>query len=248
MQFEAAVRCAGRALALTVAVLVAWSMAFAPATRAQGSTSATRAAQKDHRSAPLRKADWSAGPVLRWTGYSKHHGSKRVREVQRTLNRIGYHSGPVDGLFGPITDRAVHRFQARHRLGVDGIVGRHTLRALRAAERHRAGSKHELLNKNSPWVEPKGRPAPVAHQPAIAPPEEPPTLPVTAVLAVLVALGLATMWRGYAQTSAALHRAQRHHLAAAARPAGAPPARDQSGRVRQPIGSATSPARPRGHG
>src|SRR3954454_24515332 len=134
MQFQAAMRCAGRALALAV-VLIAWSVAFAPASDAEAGTPPPPAATKQEgRSTPIRKADWSAGPVMRWTGYSKRAGSQRVREVQRTLNRSGYHSGPVDGLFGPITDRAVHRFQARHRLRADGIVGRRTLRALHAAE------------------------------------------------------------------------------------------------------------------
>src|SRR4051794_23211200 len=116
MQVQAAMRCARRVLAFAL-VLIAWSVAIAPAADAAGGTPPTPTeAQQVDQSASIHHAHWSAGPVKRWTGYWKSTGSKRVREVQRTLNHAGYHAGPVDGLFGPITDRAVHRFQARHRL------------------------------------------------------------------------------------------------------------------------------------
>jgi murein L,D-transpeptidase YcbB/YkuD len=36
-------------------------------------------------------------------------------------------------VFGPVTDRAVRQFQARHGLVVDGLVGPHTLASLMAA-------------------------------------------------------------------------------------------------------------------
>jgi peptidoglycan hydrolase-like protein with peptidoglycan-binding domain len=78
---------------------------------------------------------WSAGAVARGTGFSRLGGSTRVREVQRKLNRLGYASGEVDGLFGPITDGAVRRFQRSSRLSADGIVGQHTLGKLRSRSR-----------------------------------------------------------------------------------------------------------------
>src|SRR3954452_18916163 len=207
MQFQAAMRCARRALAFA-AVLIAWSVAIAPAADAAGGTppTPTATAQQDHRSAPMHHAQWSAGPVMRWTGYWKPSGSQRVREVQRTLNRVGYHAGPVDGLFGPITDRAVHRFQARHRLHVDGIVGHRTLRALRAAE-HRSPTRERPATSPAPQSRPTphsrrapniGR-APKGHatpQPAPGPQagdrhaHPAPTLPVTAILVALGVLGL----------------------------------------------------------
>ncbi len=79
---------------------------------------------------PTRAAVGLIGPG---TGYRSPHGSTRVRTVQHLLRRAGEHPGPVDGRFGPLTEAAVERFQARERLAVDGIVGRTTAPALRRA-------------------------------------------------------------------------------------------------------------------
>jgi peptidoglycan hydrolase-like protein with peptidoglycan-binding domain len=59
-----------------------------------------------------------------------------VRFIQRALRRAG-HRLAVDGRYGPETDVAIARFQRRHGLEPDGIVGPQTWRALsrRAAAR-----------------------------------------------------------------------------------------------------------------
>ena len=57
-------------------------------------------------------------------------GGAPVQCLQTTLNGQGYNSGPVDGRFGPMTYRAVVRFQQAKRLYVDGVVGRQTGTAL----------------------------------------------------------------------------------------------------------------------
>jgi N-acetylmuramoyl-L-alanine amidase len=75
-------------------------------------------------------AAWPAGPVSRGTGYASPDGSIRVRQVQRALGALGYPAGPIDGVFGPRTEAATLRFQRSHGLPPDGIVERHTLRAL----------------------------------------------------------------------------------------------------------------------
>lgn len=66
------------------------------------------------------------------SGYATTHGSRPVRACQRRLAAAGYSPGPIDGRYGPLTERAVARFQATHRLAVDGIAGPHTISALTA--------------------------------------------------------------------------------------------------------------------
>src|SRR5690606_35878279 len=53
-----------------------------------------------------------------------------VRAVQEALTFLGYSPGAIDGIFGPLTNEAVRRFQADQRIAVDGIVGPETIAAL----------------------------------------------------------------------------------------------------------------------
>jgi len=54
-----------------------------------------------------------------------------VRELQRLLTEAGYAPGPVDGIFGPLTERGVRTAQSALGLTVDGLAGRSTVAALR---------------------------------------------------------------------------------------------------------------------
>ena len=47
----------------------------------------------------------------------------QIREVQRDLLGKGYYSGPVDGTFGPKTERALREFQKAQQLPVTGQIG-----------------------------------------------------------------------------------------------------------------------------
>ncbi len=81
-----------------------------------------------------RGGDLSLGPVLRrGSGYGRPEGSLLVRSLQRRLEGVGFPSGPVDGLFGPMTESALRRFQAAAGLAPDGVVGPATYKALRTA-------------------------------------------------------------------------------------------------------------------
>ncbi|MEU0413185.1 peptidoglycan-binding protein [Streptomyces griseorubiginosus] len=54
-----------------------------------------------------------------------------VAEAQCLLRRAGISPGGIDGMFGPLTLRAVKAFQQRAGLTVDGILGPHSWKALR---------------------------------------------------------------------------------------------------------------------
>lgn len=46
-----------------------------------------------------------------------------VGALQASLRNAGYDTGPIDGVFGPITQKAVRRFQAERGLADDGEIG-----------------------------------------------------------------------------------------------------------------------------
>jgi peptidoglycan hydrolase-like protein with peptidoglycan-binding domain len=53
-----------------------------------------------------------------------------IRRVQEALRNKGFDSGPVDGIFGPRTEQAVHDFQDRYGIRASGKVDNQTLYAL----------------------------------------------------------------------------------------------------------------------
>jgi peptidoglycan hydrolase-like protein with peptidoglycan-binding domain len=77
-------------------------------------------------------ADRSSSHLARGSGYGQPGGSPDVRALQRKLRAEGHRPGPVDGLYGPLTEAAVERVQRDSGLSVDGIVGPQTRRVLNA--------------------------------------------------------------------------------------------------------------------
>ena len=77
-------------------------------------------------------ADRSSAQLARGSGYGQPQGEPRVRALQRNLQAAGHRPGPVDGLYGPLTEAAVERLQRDSGLSVDGIVGPQTRRVLNA--------------------------------------------------------------------------------------------------------------------
>lgn len=56
-----------------------------------------------------------------------------VKDLQETLNKLGFSCGEADGVFGMRTESAVKLFQAAHFLTEDGIAGQQTQMALKLA-------------------------------------------------------------------------------------------------------------------
>ena len=171
-----------------LALLALPAMATADAGQAAGTRS-----DRGH----AARADWSAGPVARGTGYTRAGGSRRVREVQRRLRSLGYHPGPVDGLYGPRTERAARRFQETRRLRADAVVGPRTLLALRTRDDAR---RPVATAPPAPAPLPAAVPAPAPRSvgPAMAPQRSP--FPLATVLAILGVLGLGIAAASYART------------------------------------------------
>ena len=106
----------------------------------------------------------SAEPVLLpGDGYVRG-GSRPVRRLQRELAAAGYSPGPADGRYGPLTRRAVLRFQHARHLATDGVAGPQTLRHLRTAlARRRRHQPHRPASRTRGGGQ-RSRPAPARPQ------------------------------------------------------------------------------------
>ena len=98
-------------------------------------------------------ADRAPG-LTRGTGYRTPTGSRRVRDLQRRLLRLGYRPGTRDGLFGPRTQAAVIAFQRKHGLEQDGSAGSETLALLRRRTAPGAMAEDPTLTTQSRAPEP----------------------------------------------------------------------------------------------
>ena len=67
--------------------------------------------------------------------------SAKTAALQSALTSLGLYTGFVDGVSGPLTRRAIIRFQRRRDIAVDGIAGPQTRRALGRRGRPRLGSR-----------------------------------------------------------------------------------------------------------
>lgn len=74
-----------------------------------------------------------------------------VRALQGALAAAG-HELVADGVFGVVTQEAVRRFQAAHRLAIDGVVGRQTAAALDAGETRAAAPALRSAIVDAPWL------------------------------------------------------------------------------------------------
>jgi peptidoglycan hydrolase-like protein with peptidoglycan-binding domain len=54
------------------------------------------------------------------------HKGSAIKRVQRRLKELGFDPGPLDGDFGPMTERAVRYFQKKNDISPDGVIGPET--------------------------------------------------------------------------------------------------------------------------
>lgn len=80
--------------------------------------------------AELTTVSETANAVFMITKMLWYEADPDVQAVQRCLNALRYTAGPVDGMFGPVTEAALRAFQRDHNIRADGIVGPQTTRAL----------------------------------------------------------------------------------------------------------------------
>lgn len=74
---------------------------------------------------------------------------KDVRTVQDKLSRWKFYDGAVDGVYGARTYRAVRKFQAKHGLKVDGVVGPGTAKALGMPSSVSAAAPAQGINRQT---------------------------------------------------------------------------------------------------
>ena len=133
-------------------------------------------------------------------------GAREVRGLQRQLRRDGFGPGPIDGRYGPLTERAVRRFQAAHGLRVDGVAGPHTFGELKRVAAGRQTASRSTPRPTAPTRQ-RGALHPKPSHPAAPQPARPATTaqgqrasrrggawwPVALVVAGLVCL-VALIW------------------------------------------------------
>jgi uncharacterized protein (TIGR02594 family) len=74
-------------------------------------------------------------------------------EIQRRLKALGYDPGPLDGVRGRLTIRAVKAFQADRKLLADGIVGPKTTAELFGRDSGGVAPPAEVRRQLLPWYE-----------------------------------------------------------------------------------------------
>jgi Putative peptidoglycan binding domain len=135
------IRAAAPPTPLFAAVVMAALLLCLPASSFAGADRASTSQTERGESSATALA--SAGVLARGSGYGNRAGSKAVRELQLRLRRLGHRPGPIDGLFGPLTQASVERFQRRRALLVDGVVGPRTRARLLALAPRRPARRHD---------------------------------------------------------------------------------------------------------
>ncbi len=91
--------------------------------------------------------------------YRRGSRGQPVERIQARLKELGHSRGPVDGDFGPGTERAVKAFQRAQDLTADGKVGKKTWDRLFAESELKPAPPPSLVAPSPPATEAVGPPA-----------------------------------------------------------------------------------------
>ena len=63
-------------------------------------------------------------------GFRRSWPQNVVRELQKRLKELGFEPGPIDGLYGPKTEKAIRAYQKSHGLVQTGRISTRLLNSL----------------------------------------------------------------------------------------------------------------------
>jgi lysozyme family protein len=144
-----------------------WNKALAAARKfPMASGGAPEPAPREAPRKPPKKAPKHAPPPKRapsqpvpdaWRVLRRRRRGADVKAWQRFLRARGIDTGPIDGIYGPLTSAGTAAFQRKHRLVIDGIVGPETYGKAMALGYKGPAPKSKPRRKRSPR---KPQPAP----------------------------------------------------------------------------------------
>lgn len=92
-------------------------------------------------------------PVVMYTATSSEN-----KVIQQKLKNLGYYTGNIDGILGPLSLSAIKRFQKDNGLVVDGIVGPKTAAKLGISSSSTVSSSDLYLLAKCVYAESRGEP------------------------------------------------------------------------------------------
>ncbi len=76
-----------------------------------------------------------------------------VKRIQQVLASLGFDPGPIDGIMGRKTTRAIKAFQSQQGLTVDGLVGPKTREKLFTGDQPESPAESQFeIPSSIPWL------------------------------------------------------------------------------------------------
>jgi N-acetylmuramoyl-L-alanine amidase len=105
-------------------------------------------------SARLIEAGWRIGARLLYLSRPLLRGDD-VAELQESLALLGFDPGRIDGIFGPLTARALEEFQSNRALEPSGVLTRESLLELSRVSVRLGGRRPVTEARDAAWLRPR---------------------------------------------------------------------------------------------